>query len=430
MPRDQHVHLEWRGGTCRVKWWSGEYLPNGRKRYESKGGFTDEDEAYQHGLDKLYEIRHGIGVRAQDAKTLMVEWIDDWMETLDVAPLTERRYKASVRNHIRPYWEARRTAVPDVDVLAFRAFKKHIESTAGPAEAQICLLLTGMMLDDAVPRLLRTSPVERKRKRGRHQPKKRERKREMAIESVAQLAENGAEVGGLAVKTFMWTMAMTGARPGELYGLTRDYCYPAWPDTDPRVDPDEEERYADDALRYGTGERMPAIRVERQIQYLNGEATFLPPKYHSYRTLVIPPFLAEMLVELLASHDSRWVFPSLSGSSLLTVNFSYRHWRLMAEGTTEQIRRRDGSIRPVLPPVPAYKGKRLYLVRHGHKEWLDEDGHSRFAVERRMGHEVPGVEGIYSNVTVGQERSIAATLEARYQKFMAAEPVSAETNGG
>ncbi|HBF81017.1 MAG TPA: integrase [Streptomyces sp.] len=403
-----------------MKWWSGEYLPNGRKRYESKGGFTDEDEAYQHGLDKLYEIRHGIGVRAQDAKTLMVEWIDDWVETLDVGPLTEERYRGCIRRHVRPYWEARRTAVTDIDVLAYRTFKKHIEATVGPREAETAVMLTGMMLDDAVPRLLRASPVERKRKRGRHQKKARERKRDMAIADVAQLAENARHVGGLPSEALIWTMAMTGMRPGELYGLTREYCYPAWPLSDPRTDPDEEDRYKEDVLRYGAGEGlMPAIRVERQIQYVDGEVTFMPPKYHSDRALVIPPFLAEMLVRLLASHDSKWVFPARSGCSLLTANFTYEYWRLIADGIEgESGRRGDGTVRPPLPAVPVYKGKRLYLVRHGHKEWLDEDGHSRFAVERRMGHEVSGVEGIYSNVTVAQERSIAATLETRYRSLL------------
>ena len=41
--RARDVYTEWRGGTCRVKWWTGEYHDDGRKRFESKGGFTDDD---------------------------------------------------------------------------------------------------------------------------------------------------------------------------------------------------------------------------------------------------------------------------------------------------------------------------------------------------------------------------------------------------
>lgn len=73
--------------------------------------------------------------------------------------------------------------------------------------------------------------------------------------------------------------------------------------------------------------------------------------------------------------------------------------------------------RPAIPVVPDFAGRRMYLIRHGHKAWLDEDGHSRFAVESRMGHEVPGVEGTYSSVTVPMERAIMKSLQERWERF-------------
>ncbi|WP_198676715.1 hypothetical protein [Streptomyces atratus] len=81
---------------------------------------------------------------------------------------------------------------------------------------------------------------------------------------------------------------------------------------------------------------------------------------------------------------------------------------------------RGGTWRPLpgWPTVKAYAGKRLYLLRHGHKEWIDEDGHSRVAVESRMGHEIAGVEGTYSNVTPTMERAIMGSLQARWQGFV------------
>ncbi|MFD4650895.1 hypothetical protein [Streptomyces sp. NPDC058441] len=66
--------------------------------------------------------------------------------------------------------------------------------------------------------------------------------------------------------------------------------------------------------RYGNGEGLlPAIRVEQQVQYEDGVLDFCPPKYGSYRTLVIPAFLAEMLEKLLDSHTSPWVFVGVDG---------------------------------------------------------------------------------------------------------------------
>ncbi|MGW3825714.1 integrase [Streptomyces sp. NPDC005071] len=412
----QHVHVEWRGGTCRVKWWSGEYLENGRKRYESKGGFTDEEEAIQHGLDKMYEIRHGTHVKNRDGATLMSDWLDDWLAAMDHGHLTERGYRSTIETHIRPYFKKQNASVADIDVLAYRAFKKHLHSKLKASSASNAMMIFGMILDDAVPRLIKTSPVERTRRRGKFVKKPKERKKDMTPEAVEQLARNAQTVFGEAGYAFIWTMAVTGMRPAELFGLTREYCYPAWPGTDPRPDPEEADRYEEDLERYGKADGlMPAIRVERQVQYADHELQFFSPKYDSHRTLVLPPFLAELLEKLLASHDYKWVFPAIMGGSLGAVNFDYRYWRPIADGADERSGPLTRGARPAIPEVPSFRGKRLYLLRHGHKAWLDEDAHSKFAVESRMGHEVPGVEGIYSSVTVPMERAIMKTLQERWE---------------
>ncbi|MET8081829.1 integrase [Streptomyces sp. NPDC005303] len=413
--RARDVYTEWRGGTCRVKWWTGEYHDDGRKRFESKGGFLDEDEAYNHGLDKMAEIRAGDHVSNRDGQTRMSDWLDDWLEAMDHAHLTERGYRSAIENHIRPYFKKRNTAVSDIDVLAYRAFRKHVNNVLGPGSAKNVMMVLGMVLDDAVPRLLKTSPVERSRRRGKFKKKPKERKKDVTPEAIEQLAVNARAYFGLSGYAFMWTMAMTGMRPAELYGLTREYCYPNWPASDPRPDPEEEDRYAEDRERYGKGPGlMPAIRVERQVQYEESELRFFPPKYESYRSLVIPAFLGGLLEELLASHDSRWVFPAIQGGSLGAVNFDYKYWRPIADGAEERVSRQARWNRAAMPEVPSFKGRRLYLIRHGHKSWLDEDGHSKFAVESRMGHEVPGVEGTYSSVTVPMEQSIMKTLQERW----------------
>lgn len=416
--RAQDVYVEWRGGTCRVKWWSGEYHDDGRKRFESKGGFTDEDEAFEYGQDRLYDIRHGTHVKNRDGATSMSDWLDDWLAGLDHAHLTERNYRSIVETHIRPYFKKRNAAVADIDVIAYRAFRKHINSVLKPNTAKKVMTIFGMILDDAVPRLIKVSPVERTRRRGKFTRKPKERKRDMMPEAVEQLACNARTLLGEPGYAFMWTMAMTGMRPAELYGLTREYCYPNWPASDLRLNPDEQDRYEDDLGRYGQGDDlMPAIRVERQVQYKDGALAFMPPKYESYRSLVIPPFLAELLEKLLASHDSQWVFPALNGNSLGAMNFSYTWWRLIADGAEERVGRQARWNRPAIPAVPSFAGRRLYLVRHGHKAWLDEDGHSRYAVESRMGHEVPGVEGTYSSVTVQMERAIMKSLQERWERL-------------
>ena len=420
--RARDVYTEWRGGTCRVKWWTGERHPSGRKRFESEGGFTDEDEAYEYGLEQMSEIRRGTGISNRDSSTLMTDWIDDWFAATDHAYTTQKSYKAIINRHIRPYFNG--TAVGEIDVIAYRAFRKHIRAKLPAAgSAKNVMTVLGMILDDAVPRLIKTSPVERKRTRGRYVKKQqRERKRDMDIAAIDQLARNAEVVFGYPGYVMIWTMAMTGMRPGELFGLRREYCYPNWPASDPRPDEEEEERYAEDLLRYGKGDGlMPAIRVQQQVQQVQGGIAEVPPKYFSYRTLVVPEFLAEMLEKLLASHDNKWVFPAIAGGCLASAAFSVDYWPYISQGAKERTVVPGGrNQRPAIPAVPSFTGRRMYLIRHGAKAWLDEDGHSRFAVESRMGHEVQGVEGTYSSVTVVMERAIMKALQARWERFQEA----------
>lgn len=420
--RSHDVYVEWRGGTCRVKWWTGEYHPGGRKKFASQGGFLDEDTAYQHGQDQIHELRHGEQIAGADGSILMTDWLDSWLTSLDLAHLSLRNYRWAINSHIRPFFETK--AVKDVTLLDVRAFKRYlVKALRKDNSRRNIMMVLGMVMDDAVAAGLRkTSPVERKRRRGRYKKKPQERKKDMPLEVIDRLARNAELVFGYSGYAFIWTMAITGMRPGELFGLTREFCFPAWPVSDPRLDEDETERYDEDLERYGRGGALlPAIRVERQVQYEEGELRFFPPKYESYRTLVIPPFLAEVLDKLLASHDSEWVFPGIEGGCLARLAFDREYWRPIADGRPERSGRRVLKPRAEIPAVPSMKGKRMYLIRHAHKAMLDELGQPRYVVETRMGHEMQGVEGTYSSLTVPLEQALMKALQAHWETFREAQ---------
>lgn len=112
--------------------------------------------------------------------------------------------------------------------------------------------------------------------------------------------------------------------------------------------------------RYGKGDGLlPAICVERQVQYVDGVLGFYPPKYDSYRTLVIPAFLADMLEKLLDSHTSPWVFVGVDGGCLAQTDFNTFYWRPVADGSEEQPRRAGGQLRPAIPRFPRFPRSRL-----------------------------------------------------------------------
>lgn len=426
-------YIEWRGRSCRVRWDTGRVHPEtGKKIYDSKSSSTwTEDEAYAYGLDRESDVRNDRYISRRDGAVLMKDYCRTWPDTLDVGHLRDRAIRDAIRLYIVPRWGE--TAVGDIKPSAYRAWKRELKALPhiGDRYGDEILTVFSMLMDDAVDDELRqTSPVPKgkTRRRGKYRKKPKEKKRDMHIEDVHALALNANAFWGLDGYVFMYTKAFTTMRPGELYALRREFCHPGWPATDP--DPD---RRAEALARYRAAEPMPALRVEWQFQREGGKGSpkLFPPKYESQRDLVLPQFLSELLALLLSSHDDEWVFRSVEGSTLAQANFKYHYWRPIAdgrEGTETYERVRKGvrqtvrSRRPVPAlPATAYAGKRLYLVRHGGKEWLDEDGHSRIAVESRMGHEVAGVEGLYGNVTVAMERAIMNSLQARWMRFVARE---------
>lgn len=430
---DQVAYVEWRGNTCRVVWNTRKKDERGKWIYDQKGGFTDEVTAKNYGLDREAEIRNDDYISRRDGAVTIGEYAATWVDTLDVGHLREQAIRSMLRLYIDPRWGT--TPIGDVLPSAYKAWRKQLKDlpNVGDKYGEEILTVFSMLMDDAVDDGLRkASPVPkgRRQRRGRYKKKPRERKREMRIEDVHQLACNALAFWGLDGFVFAWTMAATGMRPAELYALRRVYCHPFWPASDPLDDPaetDREERHAEDLERYGP-DLMPAVRVQWQHQREKGVLKLFPPKYESRRTLVVPPFLAELLELLLKSHDAEYVFRSIAGGMLANANFTYHYWRPIADGRPasaefERVRlgqRQTVTSRRPVPELPStvYAGKRLYLLRHGHKEWIDEDGHSRIATESRMGHEVAGVEGLYANVTSGMERSIMDSLQERFLRFV------------
>jgi hypothetical protein len=216
----------------------------------------------------------------------------------------------------------------------------------------------------------------------------------MDIAAVDQLARNAEVVFGFPGYAMIWTMAMTGMRPGELFGLRREYCYPNWPASDPRPDPDEEERYEEDMLRYGKGEGlMPAIRVQQQVQQVKG-AGGGPAQVLLASHAGCAPLPGRHAGEAAGITRQQVGVPADPGAVWALRPSRWTTGPYISKGADERLKAPGSrNPRPAIPAVPVFAGKRMYLIRHGHKAWLDEDGHSRFAVESRMGHEVPGSRG-------------------------------------
>jgi hypothetical protein len=414
-------YVERRGNSIRVKWWSGEYQldadgkPTKKKRYDSASGpedgvpFQDEDEAYNFGLDRESDVRNKRNRRKLQPLG-MTEYCDLWFEKVDLRIRSNKTYASRLKSVIKPYWT--QWTVDEITPIDYDAFREYVTGKYSDNYSKNVLGMFKMLMDDAVVKykLRDESPIVEQRRRGIYKKKQTRRvKRKLSTQSIHQLAVNAHTLWGFTGWVYIWTIAFTGLRPpGETYGLQRGYASPYWPASEP--DPDRREEAME---RY---QALHAMRVQYQTYRAEGRPVLAAPKYDSWRTLVMPPFLHEMHSALLASHDKAWTFLSVTGKPLLGTDFDDDYWYPIRDGAKE---RSSGSrwARPAMPEVPEMAGEDIYRLRHWHKAKLDEPGDiPRVAVEARMGHELPGVEGTYSEVTVAMEERIAGYLQRVWEK--------------
>ncbi|MDJ0460299.1 integrase [Streptomyces sp. H27-C3] len=417
-------YTEIRGNSIRVKWWTGQYKldddgkPTAAKLHGSASKnldgapFADEGEAFTFGLDRESDVRNRRNRRTADPIS-MADYCDTWFKGVSLRSNSMSSYGSRLTAVIRPYWA--QSNVDEITPIQYDAFRKFVQGEYSHNYAKAVLGTFKMLMDDAVVKYKyrEESPIVEQNRRGLYKKKQVRRvKRRLSTRSVHQLAHNAFHVWGFAGWTYVWTIAFTGMRsPGEMFGLQRGYASPYWPASEP----DDELR--EEALqRY---ESLHALRVQYQTYRAAGQAVLAAPKYDSARTLVLPPFLHEMHQALLASHAEPWAFLSLQGKPLLSTDFDNTYWFPIRDGAEERAPRPryERWVRPALPAVEEMAGEDIYRLRHWHKAKLDEPGDiPRVAVEERMGHELPGVEGTYSEVTLAMEERIVGYLQRVWEK--------------
>jgi hypothetical protein len=72
----------------------------------------------------------------------------------------------------------------------------------------------------------------------------------------------------------------------------------------------------------------------------------------------------------------------------------------------------DTALASWLPVLPALTPHGL---RHGHQTWLEEAGVSDLLRSERMGHEVPGMRGVYAHVSPAMRADLKAVLQERWE---------------
>lgn len=374
-------------------------LPNGdwgsasRDDYGNRFKTEREAERYGHALETDVERKKFVNPR--DGQITVQQWSEVWVKSLDVGNRSDTTYKQRLRTVILPEWGS--SSVRDITTIAYTTWEKELRTRYAPAYVKSVRSVFRTMLDDAVTsKVIGDNPIptQAARRRGKFKGKPREDTTIIATpRQVYLMAHNARQIRGLSGYALVLTLAYVGLRIAEAAGLRRDDV----------VLPDD---------------GSPAwILLRSQSQYVNGRLTQVDCKYGSAGDLILPPFLADLLAELLKSHDSEWVFPAPKGGKLLLGSEFYSDsWRRFVDGWEVPAgRRKLPSSYPAMRAVAGVADIVPHGLRHSMKVWLDEQRHPRIAVEHRMRHVMPGVEATYSHCTMQMQLDIASGLQELWE---------------
>ena len=241
------------------------------------------------------------------------------------------------------------------------------------------------------------------------------------------------------------TIGYTGLRWGEAIGLEHDYLHPG------------------------------QIHVEWQLRELNGRFHRLPPKDDSYRSPAwepclpadLPPFLTGLLTRQIQEHphppcgcaaqhggSGKYLFLGPDGGHYRRSNYGRRVFRPACDGRHEAAADRPGRLviadtttwpgipiaawppagpsSDYAPPrgrgiqvipdgtslacwLPIKPGLTVHGLRHSHKTWMAEDGIPEILAEQRLGHQVPGMRGLYAHTSDRMRDDLKQALQARWE---------------
>jgi hypothetical protein len=68
--------------------------------------------------------------------------------------------------------------------------------------------------------------------------------------------------------------------------------------------------------------------------------------------------------------------------------------------------------------LPIKLGLTPHGLRHSHKTWMAEEGTPEILAEQRLGHQVPGMRGLYTHVSERMRAELTQALQARWQESL------------
>jgi hypothetical protein len=73
---------------------------------------------------------------------------------------------------------------------------------------------------------------------------------------------------------------------------------------------------------------------------------------------------------------------------------------------------------PLVCWLPVRDGLTPHGLRHSHKTWMAEDGIPEILAEQRLGHQVPGMRGLYAHASQRMREDLTAAFQARWEESL------------
>ncbi len=435
------AYAEKRGNLWRARW----RAPDGSM--QSQPGFTSRKDAESFGRDQEAAIRANTYVDPRAGRITLTDWVNLWYPALDLEPATLANYRYYIEVHILPAFGDRTlTSLTAQEISTWE--RQIVTSGYAPSTARDARSKLVTLLGEAIPRHLQVNPAQRSRGKGRKGRRRIElhEKAEKAWPTPLQallVAERCAALSGFETDFVMiLTIAYTGMRWSEAIGLTPGSV------------------------------RDDQVSIEWKLYELQGRFYRGRPKDGSIRPADLPPFLAELVAGYLRAAGSRrctctgieapwceggrYAFLGPQGGHFRRSAYGARFFRPAADGWYPAREKRPAA--PVLadaafpfpgrhpppcdgalvshkvaggqcegsgqPPaedaaltswLPVLARLTPHGLRHGHQTWMEEAGISGLLRSERMGHEVPGMRGVYGHVSPAMRADLTAMLQERWK---------------
>lgn len=308
--------------------------------------------------------------RAQRRFDSVVEvWRESWPARLE--PKTIAGYDQCLRTHILPEFGHR--PIGSIDREAVQRFVNRLSGGGLAAETVrgIYSVLRNALNSAVQMGAIRSSPCQKVRL-------PRPSRRKMLFLSVEEVDLLAAAIDPL-YRVLVYTAAYTGLRAGEIAGLQRQDA---------------------DVLK-------ARLYVRRAVKEIGGTLHVGATKTHSTRSVALPGFLRDMLLDHLTAPipggrspgDS--LFPSPEGACLRHRNFYSRFFK--------------PAVRAGLPE--AKHGLRFHDLRHTAVSLLIEQNAPPKAIQARLGHcSIQMTMDRYGHLLPSVEDALIVNLDAAYQR--------------